>query len=402
MKVVYGDSDLHYALAECDVLVAGAGLSGAVLAERMASQAGKRVVVLDKRSHVAGNCFDRRDEHGILIHQYGPHIFHTNRPEVVSYLSQFTDWLPYEHRVLAKIEEGLVPVPFNLNSIDACFPMLKAKRLASKLLEAYGDGQRVPIMALRKAPDPELAELAEFIFQRVFLNYTIKQWGIEPGQLSESVLSRVPVVLSRDDRYFQDAFQKMPKEGYTRLVERMLSHSNIQVALNREIKNFIQLDRKEGKVHVDGKPFNGRIVYTGPLDELFDFELGELSYRSLQFEFEHFKTGPFQPCGTVNYPNTEPFTRITEFRYLTGQLGLEGSTIVREYPQDYDRNDPLKNIPYYPVLNLETEARYQQYLGLADRFKQLLVCGRLGDYRYFNMDDAVHRSLQRFNAAVEN
>ncbi len=396
MQLIQDDPALHEALRHSDVVVAGAGFAGAVLAERCAAALGKRVLVLDKRAHIAGNCFDSIDDYGILVHRYGPHIFHTSRPSVVDYLSRFTQWLPYEHRVLARVGDLHVPVPFNYTAIDLCFPAAQAQSLKHKLEKAYAPGQPLSILELRKASDAELRELAEFVYARLFIHYTAKQWGVSPAQVSPAVLGRVPVVLSHDDRYFRDSFQHMPTLGYTHIIERMLTHPRIAVALQRDLLGYLQIDAAEGSLHLAGKGFSGKLVYTGPLDELFQFCHGELSYRSLQFSFEHYPQERFQPAATVNYPGAEAFTRITEFRQINDSFGARGTTIVREFPQDYCRQDPQRNVPYYPVANPETEARYRRYAEMAALFPQLLVCGRLGDFRYYNMDDTVQRSLDRF------
>lgn len=393
MKRIQSEEKIASALQSCQVLIVGAGLSGAVLAERAAS-AGLRVLVLEQRAHVAGNCHDHRDEHGVMVHAYGPHIFHSNRSRVVEYLSGFTAWTPYTHRVLADIDGQKVPVPFNLTSLRACFTPDQAAEMERELLERYAWDQAVPITELMDSDSAQLRQLGDFIFTKVFRHYTLKQWGIAAEQLSPEVLKRVPVVLSHDDRYFRDRFQQMPTQGYTAMVEKLLSHPNVQVALGQDASRWIALDETQGEILVRQRPFNGQLVYTGPLDALFGCRLGALKYRSLQFHFEHQAEFPFQATGTVNYPNHESMTRITEFRHLTGQADVSGTTIVREYPQDYDPDDPSRNIPYYPLMNPESRALYERYQALAKRFDQLIVCGRLGDFRYYNMDDAVSRSLE--------
>ncbi|AWB67785.1 UDP-galactopyranose mutase [Saccharobesus litoralis] len=386
---------------EYDVIVVGAGFSGAVMAERFASQQNKKVLVLDKREHVAGNCYDKVDTNGVVVHQYGPHLFHTRHEDVWQYLSQFTDWHPYEHKVLAKIDGQLAPVPFNLNSLHAFYPKNKAEQLERLLISKYGENSKIPILDLKQTDEPRLQQLADFIYNKLFVNYTCKQWGCTPEEISPSVTARVPVVLNRDDRYFHDKYQAIPKNGYTALINNILSHPNITIATNVDAKDYIALEPDSKSVLVEGDVFNGLIVYTGMLDELFSYGKGELPYRSLQFQFEQHDVEFYQPATTVNYPNEENFTRITEFKHILSQQ-LPSTTIVKEFPQDYDKSDPNCNIPYYPVFNEQSQAAYHVYANEIEKYPKIIALGRLAQYKYFNMDDAVKNALDIFSSGSSN
>lgn len=378
-------------------VVIGAGLSGAVMAERMASQLGWQVLVLEQRPHLGGNCYDEYDEAGVLVHKYGPHLFHTDKQQVWDYLSQFTKWRPYEHRVLSRIDGQLLPIPFNLTSIRQSFASAEAEAMIAELIRRFGSDARVPILQLRQEESPFLQRLAEFIYQRAFVNYTSKQWGVGPEAISPAVTARVPVVVSTDDRYFTDPWQAVPVDGYSAMIGRILQHPAIDVELNTPMAARLQLDIAKGEVWLDDEPFAGIVVYTGMIDQLLPGE-APLPYRSLRFEHQHLNQPQFQPATTVNYPNEEAYTRITEFKHLTGQQHA-GTSIVYEYPCDYQPQQGLE--PYYPIFTDEAQQRYQQYRARLAAMPQLLALGRLAEYRYFDMDDAVDNALAQFAALCQ-
>ena len=368
-----------------DWLVVGAGFTGATLAERIATQLGQKVLIVERRNHIGGNAYDYYDDHGVLVHKYGPHIFHTNSKKIWDYLSQFTEWRPYYHKVLAVVDGKKVPIPFNLNSLYALFPPRYAEKLEELLIKHYGFGMKVPILKLRESSEGELRFLAEYIYEKVFYGYTLKQWRLKPEDLDSSVTGRVPVYISRDDRYFQDHYQAMPRHGYATLFRRMISHPNIKILLNtdyREVVNEVRFSR---------------MIYTGPIDEFLDYMHGPLPYRSLRFEFVPLEEEWHQEVGTVNYPNEYDFTRITEQKRLTGQR-LPWTTLVVEYPQAYQ---PGKNDPYYPIPKEENRERYALYKKEARKLKGTVhFAGRLADYRYYNMDQAVEGALKVFEEEV--
>jgi UDP-galactopyranose mutase len=367
-----------------DWLIVGAGLTGSVVAERIASQLGRRVLVIDRRGHVGGNAYDELDAAGVLVHRYGPHIFHTNSERIWTYLSRFTAWRPYQHRVVASIEGKLVPVPFNLTSLFLLLPD-RARRLADLLASTYGHGARVPILDLRNSSNRHLRWLAEYIYDRVFLGYTMKQWGRRPEDLDASVTARVPVVVSHDNRYFQDRYQAMPAQGYSSLVSRILSHRKIEISLRTDYAAVAD---------VVG---DTRVVYTGPIDEYFEYRFGPLEYRTIRFEFRTESGAYLQPVATINYPNDHSFTRVTEFKHLTGQDAAV-STLVWEYPGDHMAG---QTEPYYPVPRAENRQLYAQYMAAAGKLAgRVVFAGRLGDYRYYNMDQAVGRALALFERVI--
>ncbi|MBP3041626.1 UDP-galactopyranose mutase, partial [Bacillaceae bacterium Marseille-Q3522] len=328
-----------------DHIIIGAGFAGSVLAERLATKLNQKVLIIEKRNHTGGNAFDSYDENGVLVHNYGPHIFHTKVKKVWDYLSNFTEWHHYHHEVLGIMDGKQVPIPFNLNTLYEVFPMYLAEELEKKLVEKFGYNKKIPILRLRETDDADLKYLAEYIYEKIFLGYTVKQWGITPEDLDPSVTGRVPVYISKDNRYFQDPYQGMPKEGYTKLFEKILNHPNIKIMLNTDYKEVMDIKLESGSVSLFGKPFDGKVVYTGPIDYFFNYKYGQLPYRSLIFKFENYKKDYIQDTGTVNYPNDYNFTRITEFKYLTNQA-CPSTTIVKEFSQEHV---PGENTPYYPI-----------------------------------------------------
>jgi len=378
---------------DINVLVVGAGFAGAVCARALAEQ-GKRVLVLERRDHVAGNAYDCPDEQGVLIHQYGPHIFHTNDQQVFTWLSRFTRWRDYQHRVVASIpdEQGgrmRFPVPFNLTSLETAFGLEEGKRLGEKLMQVYGAERKVTILELRQNADPELAKLADYVYEHVFVHYTKKQWGQRPEQIDPNTTARVPVFLSRDDRYFQDSWQGMPLEGYTPMFAAMLDHPNITLELGVDALERLDVGGEELKV--DGEVFTGEVIYTGQADELFAFCHGPLPYRTLDFRFEMLEQDDFQGYGTVNYTVDQAYTRITEFKHLTGQVCPGRTTIMKEFSRAY--TGAPGETPYYAIINPENNQQYRAYETMARRFGNLHLLGRLAEYKYYNMDAIAGRAL---------
>jgi UDP-galactopyranose mutase len=352
-----------------DYLVVGAGFSGAVVAERMARRFGKKVLIVDKRPHVGGNAYDEPDQNGILVHRYGPHIFHTNSAEVVTYLSMFTEWRPYEHRVLASVDGKLVPIPINLDTVNKLYGL----DLNSDELEAFFAARAEARPAIRTSEDVVVSRVGRDLYEKMFRGYTRKQWGLDPSELDSSVIARIPVRTNRDDRYFTDTYQAMPRDGYTRMFERMLDHPNIRIELGQDFRE------------VERRVSYRELVYSGPVDAFFGYRYGKLPYRSLEFRHERHSISRFQQAPVINYPNEHPYTRITEFKYLTGQVAPTTS-VVFEYPR-------AEGDPYYPVPRAENQELYGRYKALAETSRGVHFVGRLATYKYYNMDQVTAQAL---------
>ena len=359
-------------MASFDYLIVGAGFAGSVLAERLASQKNKRVLVVDKRRHIGGNAYDEYDENGILRHRYGPHIFHTNAKEVFDYLSNFTNWRPYQHRVRALVDGQLVPIPINLDTVNTLYGL----NLTSFDLEDWFSKRAEKRAKILTSEDVVVSKIGRELYEKFFKGYTKKQWDLDPSELDATVTSRVPTRTNRDDRYFTDRYQAMPAQGYTRMFESMLAHPNIKLMLNTSFKEVADLISYH------------HLIYTGPIDAYFEFKLGRLPYRSLKFQFEVEDKEQHQLVGTVNYPNDYEYTRITEMKHLTGQRHAK-TVLCYEYPQ-------AEGDPYYPIPRAENRDLYEAYKALADKEDKVTFVGRLGTYKYYNMDQVVAQALATF------
>jgi len=355
-----------------DYLIVGAGFAGSVLAERLASD-GKKVLIIDIRPHIAGNAYDHFNDAGVLVHKYGPHIFHTNSLEVFDYLSQFTQWRPYQHRVRVSVDGQLLPMPINLDTINKLY----GTNFTSFELNEFFASVAEPREQIRTSEDVVISKVGRELYEKFFRGYTRKQWGLDPAELDASVTARVPTRTNRDDRYFTDAYQAMPLYGYTRMFEKMLDHPNIKIMLNTDYREIVNLI-----------PFR-EMIYTGPVDEFFNFRYGKLPYRSLKFQFETYDTAKYQDAPVVNYPNDYAYTRATEFKYLTGQEHPKTS-VVYEYPM-------AEGDPYYPVPKPENNEIYKKYKALADATAHTHFVGRLATYKYYNMDQVVAQALTLYN-----
>jgi len=356
-----------------DYLIVGAGFAGSVLAERLATQLNKSVLLCDKRPHIGGNAYDCYDDAGVLIHKYGPHIFHTASPRIFRYLSQFTEWRPYEHHVLAHVDDKLVPFPINVDTVNALY----GTSYSPAEVEAFFTRVAEPIKHCRTSEDAVVSKVGRELYEKFFRNYTRKQWGLDPSELDAAVASRVPARTNYDSRYFTDEFQAMPLRGFTRMFENMLDHKNIRVLLNTDYRDIMnEVNFRE-------------MIYTGPVDAFFDFRYGKLPYRSIDFKFETHDKEVFQPGAVINYPNDHDYTRVTEFKYLTGQQHPKTS-VVYEFPTS-------EGDPYYPVPRPENAEIYRKYKALADATPNVHFVGRLATYRYYNMDQVVGQALATYD-----
>ena len=377
-------------------IVVGAGFAGSVLAERIASQLNEKVLLIDRKKHIGGHCFDHLDSNGIIRHVYGPHLFHTNSKKVWDYLSNFTDWDYYQHRVLAFVDGSLIPIPFNFNSLYNIFPRYQAEKIEKKLLEYYPLNSKIPILDLLNNRDETIRSFSEYVYSKIFKNYTAKQWNIDPLKLDPSVIARVPVFIGYDDRYFQDIYQAVPKNGYAKLFENLLSHKNIKLLLGTDFKEIASIT-EEG-VLIGNKIFSGIIIYTGSVDELFEFKFGYLPYRSLKLVFKTIEKEFYQAAATINYPNNYSYTRITEFKYIH-YTSSKNTTILFEYPDEYRIE---KNDPYYPILTEDNVKLYNKYINIIKEINNIFIIGRLAEYKYYNMDEVVLKALELFEKGFKN
>jgi UDP-galactopyranose mutase len=359
-----------------DFLIVGAGFAGSVLAERIGSQLRKKALIVERRDHIGGNCYDFYNEDGLLVHKYGPHYFRTNNKKVFDYLSQFTRWHHCQYKILAFVDGRPLPLPINLDTVNSLYGL----NLSSFELEKFFEKVRKPVQRIRTSEDVIVAQVGVELYEKFFKNYTRKQWGVDPSELDASVCARIPVRTNKDGRYFSDKYQAMPKHGYTEMFKKMISHPNIHLLLKtdyREIQDLV--------------PFN-RMIYTGPIDEFFDHKFGRLPYRSLRFEFETLDQEWYQPVSQVNYPNDYDFTRIVEIKHATGQRHQK-TTIVREYPSE-------EGDPYYPIPREENRLLYEKYKKEANKLDSTYFIGRLAHYKYYNMDEVVALALELFETEI--
>jgi UDP-galactopyranose mutase len=375
-----------------DAIVIGAGFAGSVFARVMA-EANKRVLVIEKRTTIGGNMYDEYTD-DILVHKYGPHIFHTNHPKVFDFLRRFSSWYEYEHRVVGKIDGKLVPIPFNFTSIDTLFDGDTAGELKTRLALTFGMNTTVSVFDLFNHPDERIKNFGQYVYNKVFAGYSVKQWAVPIDQIDISTINRVPVVIGYEDRYFSDSIQVMPQKGYTHLFAELLSHENITVNRNTHAKDKIHFNFDEHKIFFEDEEYKGIFFFTGAVDELLDYKYGILPYRSLDLVFENIESEQFQTVAVVNYPNDEAWTRITEFKHFTipEKSQSKQTIILKEYPVSYDPE--MERERFYPIVNETNKAIYDQYVHDLQGFDNLYLCGRLAEYKYYNMDSVIAQALK--------
>lgn len=371
-----------------DALIIGAGITGATIARELANN-GLNIIIWDKRSHIGGNAYDYVDDHGILVHKYGPHTFHTNKLDLYEYINRFSEWTDFKLKCGAYINGRITPTPFNFKTIDTYFPGIKAKLIKQSLMKCFSNRKTITVLEALSARDYYIREYAEFLYNNDYKLYTSKQWGIPLENIDVSIFKRVPLQLSFDEGYFLDRYQVMPKYGYTSFFKNLLDHENIKVILEKDALEHLSIGTDD-RVYIDGNEVSGPVIYTGPLDELFSCSEGELQYRSVVYQLEYEPIVSKQPYPVVAYPQDEEYTRITEYKKLTRQKVM-GTTFSKEFPLKYKRQCLLE--PYYPVNTTESDYVYNKYKIKADKVKKLYICGRLGDFKYYNMDMALERAL---------
>ncbi len=377
-----------------DVVIIGSGYAGSIMARQFVD-IGKKVLILEQRNHIAGNMYDEKDENGILVHKYGPHISYMAEQRTFKFLQQYTEFVSYQHTVNVEIDGLEAPLPFNLNSIDKLFPIEEAIELKELLVEEYGMGVKIPILEMKESKNKQVRSLSEYIYEKVFLHYTIKMWGITPKEIDPSVTARVPIHISYDNRHFTHKYQVMPKNGYTKLFENMLSSKDIQIELNTD--GFERIKLKEGQIFFDNFPFEGLVICSAPVDKLFNYKYGKLPYRSLFFEHKTHKVDRLQNTTVLNWPDTRPATRRTENKLLVCQPNVPGvSSTITEYPGEFNEEDKKFNCPYYPIPNSKNERLLDKYKKEASRYKRLVLIGRLAEYKYYNMEAVILATIEKF------
>ena len=384
------------------IIVVGTGFSGSILARKIAEECNRRVEVIEKRPHIGGNMYDEYDENGILIQRYGPHFLNTNKYFIIEFLQQYADLYPHDTHLLSFIDGSYVQLPFNFRTLQQLVGAKKSESLLKKLRERFNGRDRVPIFELVDSDDPEISEYGNLLFEKAYRTYTAKQWGLQPEEIDKSVLERVPMAMSFDARYLNKDFQYLPKKGFTEIFRNMLNHPNIDVKLNTDALEHISFDEQNRVIKYDGEEVE-LLVFSGNIDELLGLKYGRLPYRSLNIKYTYENKKSILPEEIISYPQADGYTRSTEYKKITYGLDqdIPISMIATEYPLEYDPNDPQANIPYYPVLTDDSQKRYKMYLDEANKYGNIVLCGRLAEFKYYNMDVCIEHALQKFEEIKE-
>ncbi len=383
------------------IIIVGTGFSGSILARKIAEECGRKVEIIEKRSHIGGNAYDEYDENGILIQKYGPHFLNTNNYEVIKFLKKYSELFRYDVKLLSFIDGNYVRLPFNFRTMQQLVGDENSVELLKALRTEFAGRDRVPIFELLNSKNEKIRSYGELLFEKAYRTYTSKQWGIPPEEIDKSVLERVPMAMNFDERYLNKDFQYLPKNGFTKLFENLLDHENISVKLNCDAFAHISFDEENSIVKYDGENVD-LLVFTGAIDELFGLKFSRLPYRSLEIKYEYFNTEKVLPCEIISYPQADGYTRKTEYKQFTYEIGkCEKTVVATEYPLEYDPDDPKANIPYYPVLTEESQMIYKKYLDEVGKYKNIILCGRLAEFKYYNMDICIEHALEKFEEIKE-
>ncbi len=383
------------------IIIIGTGFSGSILARKIAEECGRKVKIVEKRPHIGGNAYDEYDENGILIQKYGPHFLNTNNYEVIKFLKKYSELFRYDVKLLSFIDGNYVRLPFNFRTMQQLVGDENSVELLKALRTEFAGRDRVPIFELLSSKNEKIQSYGELLFEKAYRTYTSKQWGIPPEEIDKSVLERVPMAMNFDERYLNKDFQYLPKNGFTKLFENLLDHENIEVKLNCDAFAHISFDEENAIVKYDGENVD-LLVFTGAIDELFGLKFSRLPYRSLEIKYEYFNTEKVLPCEIISYPQADGYTRKTEYKQFTYEMGkCEKTVVATEYPLEYAPDDPKANIPYYPVLTEESQMIYQKYLDEVGKYKNIVLCGRLAEFKYYNMDICIEHALEKFEEIKE-
>lgn len=381
-----------------DFIIVGAGIAGITAAEQLANIYNKKVLLIDKNDHIGGNCYDYYNEDGILVHKYGPHIFHTDNEKVYNYLSLFTGWNIYNHKVVCNISDTLLPIPFNMISIEKGMPEYE-QDITTALITEHCVNDRIPLSKLKESKNPDIQKLVKYISDNIYFPYIQKQYGLPAEQLDTTDID-TSVVISYDCRYYHDAYQATPSDGYTVMFENMLANHNITILLEKDYKDILSVDYDTGKIYCNEDEFTGEIIFTGAIDEFFNYKYGMLPYRSSVFMNETVNEIHFQENATITYPDKYHFTQITEYKYLTGQQAPD-TTIQFEFPVKYNPEFEESSIPYYPIPERENMVLYEKYEKLTEDYPQITFIGRLAQYKYIKMDEIVDNTLKLISEKMQ-
>ena len=378
-----------------EIIIIGAGFSGSILARELAEKLNYKVRVIEKRAHIGGNAYDEKDRYGIIVQKYGPHFLNTNNYHVINYLKKFTSLIPYDVKLMSYIDGKYIRLPFNFKTMQQLVGYENSETLLKKMRKYFTGRDRVPIMEIMKCSDSDIQQYANLLFEKAYKTYTSKQWGLNPNQIDRSVMDRVPMAMNFDERYLNKDFQYLPENGFTEIFENMLNHPNITVELNTDALKDIQFNEGNRNIYFRNKRVK-LLIYTGAIDELFQLKFGRLPYRSLNITYDYEKKDKILPCEIISYPQAEGYTRKTEYKQINFHCTSEYTVIATEYPLEYNPNDLIANIPYYPTLTNESIEKYQLYLKEAEKYNNIFLCGRLAEFKYYNMDVCIEHALKRF------